>query len=75
MVKILEDLHSEDHFGIIAFDGSVESWRPLLNQAIKENISEAKVYAKNIEAGGCKQNCNHHMPDDKGQLCFTKILS
>lgn len=72
MIKILEDLHPEDHFGIITFDSSVGSWRTLVNQATKENISEAMVYAKNILASGCKQNCSHHVPDDKGQPCFTK---
>eukprot|EP00066_Takifugu_rubripes_P023189 XP_011612455.1 PREDICTED: inter-alpha-trypsin inhibitor heavy chain H3-like [Takifugu rubripes] len=48
MIKILEDLHPEDHFGIIQFDSSVDSWRNSLSLATEENISEAMAYVKKI---------------------------
>lgn len=54
MIKILEDLHPEDHFGIIQFDSSVDSWRNSLSRATEENISEAMAYVKKIADRGCK---------------------
>ncbi|XP_056885568.1 inter-alpha-trypsin inhibitor heavy chain H3-like isoform X1 [Takifugu flavidus] len=48
MIKILADLHPEDHFGIIQFDSSVDSWRNSLSRATEENISEAMTYVVNI---------------------------
>ncbi|TWW61761.1 Inter-alpha-trypsin inhibitor heavy chain H3 [Takifugu flavidus] len=52
MIKILEDLHPEDHFGIIQFDSSVDSWRNTLSRATEENISEAMAYVKKIADRG-----------------------
>uniref|UniRef100_H2S045 Inter-alpha-trypsin inhibitor heavy chain H3 n=1 Tax=Takifugu rubripes TaxID=31033 RepID=H2S045_TAKRU len=52
MIKILEDLHPEDHFGIIQFDHSVDSWRNSLSLATEENISEAMAYVKKIAENG-----------------------
>uniref|UniRef100_H2S040 Inter-alpha-trypsin inhibitor heavy chain 3 n=1 Tax=Takifugu rubripes TaxID=31033 RepID=H2S040_TAKRU len=52
MIKILEDLHPEDHFGIIKFDSSVDSWRNSLSLATEENISEAMAYVKKIAHRG-----------------------
>ncbi|TWW61763.1 Inter-alpha-trypsin inhibitor heavy chain H3 [Takifugu flavidus] len=60
MIKILADLHPEDHFGIIQFDSSVDSWRNSLSRATEENISEAMTYVVNIVIAyrECKQNSN-----------------
>lgn len=58
MVKILEDLNPEDHFGIIVFDHGVESWKDSLSKATKENVAEAIVYSKAITDRGCKRNKN-----------------
>lgn len=73
MLKILEDLHSEDHFGIIQFDSSVDSWRNSLSRATEENISEAMAYIKNIRERGCKRNSNCLLFDDKEHPCFSQI--
>lgn len=73
MIKILEDLDPEDHFGIIAFDHLMESWKSSLSRATKKNVSEAMAYVKAINSRGCKQNKNNYMFNEKQGLCFTKI--
>lgn len=72
MIKILEDLHPEDHFGIIQFDSSVDSWRNSLSPATEENISEAMAYVKTIRDRGCKRNRYCLMFDDKMHPCFSQ---
>lgn len=73
MIKILEDLHPEDFFGIIQFDSSLDSWRNSLSPATEENISEAMAYVKNIRDRGCKRNSNCLVFGDKEQPCFSQI--
>lgn len=65
MIKILKDLYSEDHFGIITFDHNLDSWKSSLSRATKENISEAIVYVKAIRDLGGKQNKNNYMYNEK----------
>uniref|UniRef100_H3D0L8 Inter-alpha-trypsin inhibitor heavy chain H3 n=1 Tax=Tetraodon nigroviridis TaxID=99883 RepID=H3D0L8_TETNG len=52
MLKILEDLDPEDHFGIILFDHRIQFWNTSLSKATKENIDEAMVYVKAIQSYG-----------------------
>ncbi|XP_073324185.1 inter-alpha-trypsin inhibitor heavy chain H3a [Pagrus major] len=49
---ILKDLHEEDHFALIPFDSSVESWRESLTKATKENVSKALQYVRNLHSRG-----------------------
>lgn len=71
MVKILEDLHPEDYFGIITFDHTLASWKSSLSRATKENIDEALVFVKAIKDYGGKQNKNNYRFNEKQALCFT----
>ncbi|XP_060766436.1 inter-alpha-trypsin inhibitor heavy chain H3 isoform X2 [Neoarius graeffei] len=50
LLTILDDLYEEDHFGLVIFDDKIETWRPSLSKATKENIEEAKKYVKRITA-------------------------
>ncbi|KAM9410095.1 inter-alpha-trypsin inhibitor heavy chain H3-like [Pholidichthys leucotaenia] len=52
MVAILNDLHEEDHFGIILFDDDIQPWRNYLTKATKKNVSQAISYAKGINDDG-----------------------
>ncbi|XP_027032099.1 inter-alpha-trypsin inhibitor heavy chain H3-like [Tachysurus fulvidraco] len=52
LLTILDDLYEEDHFGLVIFDDEIESWRPSLIKATKENIQEAKKYVRKITANG-----------------------
>ncbi|KAM9443645.1 inter-alpha-trypsin inhibitor heavy chain H3 isoform 1-T1 [Clarias gariepinus] len=50
LLTILDDLYEEDHFGLVIFDNEIETWRPSLTKATKENIKEAKKYVRSITA-------------------------
>ncbi|XP_061583174.1 inter-alpha-trypsin inhibitor heavy chain H3-like [Cololabis saira] len=50
--RILNDLASDDFFGIITFDGSIFHWKRELVQATSENLLSAKEFAKNIRDRG-----------------------
>ncbi|TSV54872.1 Inter-alpha-trypsin inhibitor heavy chain H3 [Bagarius yarrelli] len=50
LLTILDDLYEEDHFGLVIFDDVIESWRPTLHKATKENVKEAKKYVSSITA-------------------------
>lgn len=65
MIKILEDLDPEDHFGIIVFDHGLDSWKNSLSRATKENITEAMAYVKAIRDRGCKKKENNYIFNDK----------
>lgn len=57
MVSILNDLPEEDHFAVLQFDTSIDVWRESLAKATQENVDEAIVYVKGIQAlGGTEQN-------------------
>lgn len=55
MTVILKDLHHDDHFGIILFDGKVVHWNPSLTKATEENVAEAITYVKKIKDKGCEK--------------------
>ncbi|XP_073681753.1 inter-alpha-trypsin inhibitor heavy chain H3b [Garra rufa] len=52
MLRILSDLGEDDHFGLITFSSHIQSWKPELLKATKENIEEAKPFVKTIMSGG-----------------------
>lgn len=52
MLAIIQDLHEEDHFAIITFDGSVRVWQPTLLQATNETVKEALKFAGEISSKG-----------------------
>ncbi|KAM9859817.1 inter-alpha-trypsin inhibitor heavy chain H3-like [Aulostomus maculatus] len=52
MESILQDLHEDDHFGIIQFDDSIIQWRDSLAKVTKENVAEATVYARDLRSRG-----------------------
>ncbi|XP_030632209.1 inter-alpha-trypsin inhibitor heavy chain H3 isoform X2 [Chanos chanos] len=52
MLRILGDLSENDHFGIITFDGRVETWKPELLKATQSNVEDAKMFVKQITDGG-----------------------
>ena len=54
MLAILKDLHEDDHFAIIQFDDSIDSWKESLTKATKENLDEAMKYVSRIVDSGCK---------------------
>lgn len=54
MVAILQDLHEEDHFGILLFDDKIESWKNYLTKATKGNVSNAISYVRKIDDSGSK---------------------
>lgn len=49
---ILNDLHKEDHFALIAFDDKILTWRPTLTKATKEDVSAAIDYVREIKHHG-----------------------
>ncbi|KAM7006448.1 inter-alpha-trypsin inhibitor heavy chain H3-like [Tautogolabrus adspersus] len=52
LIRILNDLAEEDHFGLITFDGSIFHWKRELVQATEENLGSAKTFARQIQARG-----------------------
>uniref|UniRef100_A0A3B1K6Q2 Inter-alpha-trypsin inhibitor heavy chain 3 n=1 Tax=Astyanax mexicanus TaxID=7994 RepID=A0A3B1K6Q2_ASTMX len=50
--QILGDLDSDDHFGLILFDSSVDVWKPELIQATSSNVNLAKQFVETIQARG-----------------------
>uniref|UniRef100_A0A8C6V1B0 Inter-alpha-trypsin inhibitor heavy chain H3 n=1 Tax=Neogobius melanostomus TaxID=47308 RepID=A0A8C6V1B0_9GOBI len=52
MVAIIQDLHEEDHFGIVTFDDYVRVWKPTLQQATNQTIKDAMEFAKKITNRG-----------------------
>lgn len=55
-MAILEDLHEEDHFALLQFDSDVLSWKKSLTKATKQNVAEAKDYARSIRDNGGQDN-------------------
>lgn len=54
MVAILQDLHEEDHFGILVFERKISYWKDYLTKATKRNVSDAIDYVKKIQDSGSK---------------------
>uniref|UniRef100_A0A3Q0SCY8 Inter-alpha-trypsin inhibitor heavy chain H3 n=1 Tax=Amphilophus citrinellus TaxID=61819 RepID=A0A3Q0SCY8_AMPCI len=52
MVAILQDLHEEDHFGILLFNDTIESWKNYLTKATKGNVFNAISYIRKINDSG-----------------------
>lgn len=52
MIAILQQLHEEDHFGIILFSSNNVFWKDQPMKATKENLSEALEYVRSIRDGG-----------------------
>ncbi|XP_048029069.1 inter-alpha-trypsin inhibitor heavy chain H3-like [Megalobrama amblycephala] len=52
LLRILSDLDEDDHFGLITFDYSVDTWKRELLKATKQNLENAKSFVKEIREGG-----------------------
>ena len=52
MVAILNDLHEDDHFGLVQFDDTILTWKDSLTKATERNVARAMTYAKKLEARG-----------------------
>ncbi|KAJ8394781.1 hypothetical protein AAFF_G00041360 [Aldrovandia affinis] len=52
MLKILDDLHEEDHFGLIVFDHAVTAWKDRLVPANGDNLASARTSVMSISSRG-----------------------
>ena len=54
MLAILQDLHHEDHFGLIQFSNTntILQWKNSLMKATRENVTNAMEYVKRIRDSG-----------------------
>lgn len=52
MIAILQQLHEEDHFGIIVFGSNNIFWKDRPVKATKENLSEALEHVRKITVDG-----------------------
>ncbi|XP_072307768.1 inter-alpha-trypsin inhibitor heavy chain H3-like [Eucyclogobius newberryi] len=52
MLAILQDLQEEDHFAIIPFDHEITPWRPTIQQATNQTVTEAMDFIRNLEDNG-----------------------
>ncbi|XP_071611790.1 inter-alpha-trypsin inhibitor heavy chain H4-like [Heliangelus exortis] len=52
LLKILQDLHPEDHFSFITFNSKVVEWKSSLLQATAENVASATGFVKTLSASG-----------------------
>ncbi|MGH0170927.1 UNVERIFIED_CONTAM: hypothetical protein FKN15_005845 [Acipenser sinensis] len=52
LLKILEDIHEDDHFGLITFDSEVSTWKSTLVQATPEMVQQAKTFVGRITDRG-----------------------
>ncbi|KAJ8265174.1 hypothetical protein COCON_G00142730 [Conger conger] len=52
MLKILDDLHKEDHFGLIMFDGRVTPWKDDLVPVNSDYLALARDFVNNIRSEG-----------------------
>ena len=76
MLAILQDLHHEDHFGIIQFDDTILRWKNSLMKATRENVTEAMKYVKKIKDNGSEiQTVNIKDKKLSSQLKFQQFLS
>ncbi|XP_062923688.1 inter-alpha-trypsin inhibitor heavy chain H3-like [Mobula hypostoma] len=49
--RILGDIDAKDHFTLIVFDSTIETWRDSFVQATPENVLEAKKYILYLQLG------------------------
>lgn len=54
MLKILDEINSNDRLMLIAFDDRLKFWRRELVQATSANIENAKTFIRNTGADGSK---------------------
>ncbi|XP_064311740.1 inter-alpha-trypsin inhibitor heavy chain H4 [Phalacrocorax carbo] len=52
LLKILQDLHPEDHFSFITFNNKVVEWKSSLLQATAENVASAAGFVRTLSASG-----------------------
>ncbi|XP_067908031.1 inter-alpha-trypsin inhibitor heavy chain H3-like isoform X5 [Heterodontus francisci] len=52
LVKILDDMDTKDHFAIIIFDHSSETWENSIFQATPDKVTKAKKFVRTISARG-----------------------
>ncbi|XP_041047539.1 inter-alpha-trypsin inhibitor heavy chain H3-like [Carcharodon carcharias] len=52
LLKILDDMNPKDHFAIIIFDDTFETWNNTIFQATPSNVNEAKNFVQTISARG-----------------------
>ncbi|XP_067854687.1 inter-alpha-trypsin inhibitor heavy chain H3-like isoform X2 [Heptranchias perlo] len=62
LIKILEDMDTEDHFAIIIFDYETQTWRDSIVQATPDNVAKAKGFVNSISPRGVT-NINDPMLD------------
>ncbi|GCC25549.1 hypothetical protein chiPu_0003960 [Chiloscyllium punctatum] len=52
LLKILDDMGTEDHFAIITFHSSFKIWKNTIHQATSNTVTKAKMFVENIIAKG-----------------------
>ncbi|XP_027747423.1 inter-alpha-trypsin inhibitor heavy chain H4 isoform X1 [Empidonax traillii] len=52
LLKILQDLRPEDHFGFITFSNRVVEWKSSLLPATQENVASAAAFVQTLSARG-----------------------
>lgn len=53
LLRILNDLDEDDHFGLITFDSDIDTWKNELLKATEQNLENAKSFVEEIrERGG-----------------------
>ncbi|KAJ8370870.1 hypothetical protein SKAU_G00108980 [Synaphobranchus kaupii] len=58
MLKILDDLHEEDHFGLISFDDRVTPWEDNLVPVNSDYLALARTFVQNINSRGRETDVN-----------------
>ena len=51
---ILDDLREKDRFNILLFDGQVQQWQQVLQEASGDNVDRAHAYVNKIAPRGCE---------------------
>ncbi|XP_041944217.1 inter-alpha-trypsin inhibitor heavy chain H3-like isoform X3 [Alosa sapidissima] len=52
LLRILEDLGEDDHFGLICFDDRISPWKRELLRATQQNLENAKAFVRSIQNRG-----------------------
>ncbi|XP_048110399.1 inter-alpha-trypsin inhibitor heavy chain H3-like isoform X1 [Alosa alosa] len=52
LLRILEDLGEDDHFGLICFDDRISPWKRELLRATQQNLENAKAFVRSIQDRG-----------------------
>ncbi|NWS73739.1 ITIH4 inhibitor, partial [Crotophaga sulcirostris] len=52
LLKVLQDLRPEDHFGFVTFNNKVVEWKSSLLQATAENVASAAGFVQTLSASG-----------------------